>query len=51
MRRPDGIAACEVGDGPGHFEDAVERPSRQAELLEGGVEEFAAGRVEDADAP
>ena len=40
----DGVAAVEVGDGAGHLEHAVERARREAELLEGGVEQRPAGR-------
>jgi hypothetical protein len=42
----DGIAAGEVGDGAGDFEDAVEGAGGEAEALEGGVEEGAAGRLD-----
>ncbi len=33
------------------FKDAVELAGREAEPLEGGVQEVAAGRVENAEAP
>src|SRR5258708_15613807 len=38
----------EVGEGSGHLQDAVEGADREAEALEGGVEQRLAGGVEAA---
>ena len=49
MGGADLVAAGEVGDGAGNLEDAVEGAGGEAELLEGTVEQCAAGRVDGAE--
>ena len=52
--RFDRRRGCQIGDRARHLEHPVERPGREAEALEGGVEKGLPGRIERAfakDAP
>ena len=49
MRRPNRLAALEIGDRPGHTQDAVVRTRRQAEFVHRGFQQVAALVIERAE--